>query len=36
MKQLTCKWKYSKKRGAWIMKWKRRKVAVPSKPVSIS
>jgi hypothetical protein len=25
MKQLTCKWKYSKKRGAWIMKWKRRK-----------
>jgi hypothetical protein len=31
MKQLTGKWKYSKKRGAWIMKWKRRKV----RPLSI-
>jgi hypothetical protein len=31
MKELISKWKYSKKRGAWIMKWKRRKV----KPLSI-
>jgi len=26
MKQLVGRWKYSKKRGAWIWKWKRRKV----------
>jgi hypothetical protein len=25
MKALTGKWKYSKKRGAWIWKWKVRK-----------
>ena len=26
MKEFYGKWKYSKKRGAWIWKWKRRKV----------
>lgn len=26
MKEFTGRWKYSKKRGAWILKWKRRKV----------
>lgn len=31
MKQLIGKWKYSKKRGTWIMKWKRRKV----KPINL-
>ena len=29
MKALTGRWKYSKKRGAWIWKWKRRKVHGP-------
>lgn len=29
MKQFYGKWKYSKKRGAWIWKWKRRKVKKP-------
>ena len=26
MKEFTGKWKWSKKRQAWIMKWKMRKV----------
>jgi hypothetical protein len=26
MKELVGRWKYSKKREAWIWKWKRRKV----------
>ena len=29
MKALTGRWKYSKKRGVWIWKWKRRKVHGP-------
>lgn len=28
-KEFFGKWKYSKKRGAWIWKWKRRKVEKP-------
>jgi hypothetical protein len=27
MKQFIGKWKWSKKRQAWILKWKRRKVS---------
>lgn len=27
MKQMTGKWKYSKKRGVWIWKWKKRRVS---------
>jgi len=27
MKQLSGKWKWSKKRQAWIMRWKMRKVS---------
>ena len=27
MKQMVGKWKWSKKRQAWILKWKRRKVS---------
>ena len=27
MKQFVGKWKYSKKRGAWVWKWKKRKVS---------
>jgi hypothetical protein len=27
MKQLVGKWKFSKKRQAWVLKWKRRKVS---------
>ena len=27
MKQLVGKWKWSKKRQAWVLKWKRRKVS---------
>jgi hypothetical protein len=27
MRQLVGKWKWSKKRQAWILKWKRRKVS---------
>lgn len=29
MKEFYGRWKYSKKRGAWIWKWKRRKVKKP-------
>ena len=29
VKALTGRWKYSKKRGVWIWKWKRRKVHGP-------
>lgn len=29
MKEFYGKWKYSKKREAWIWKWKRRKVKKP-------
>lgn len=29
MKELRGKWKFSKKRGVWIMKWKMRKIHGP-------
>ncbi len=29
MKEFYGKWKFSKKRGAWVWKWKKRKVRKP-------
>lgn len=31
MKEFYGRWKYSKKRGTWIWKWKRRKVRKPKR-----
>ena len=34
MKEFTGKWKYSKKKSAWVWKWKKRKVS--TRAVSMS